>query len=248
MSVVLLVGRLPRLYAGTRYPNPKTEDATSTEFNPRTPSPVIIFMPEVSKTHMGGTMRLGLRPTVFVDEMQSWSVARKLYGGKERMWERHRHRYEVNPEWVQKIQPSAGKGMDGEGENGLFFVGKDEAGVRMQVCEMKGGSSFFSLYLPYLTCPRPPILHSSPSPPRILFPPFESVSAFLRLRSCFMWPTGVRRGNQGTDRELLASSSGGGDGWGGGVEERRCGESKGIAGDGWKENGRGRENEGCWGR
>ena len=207
----------------------KIEDATSTEFNPQTPSPVIIFMPEISKTHMGGTMRLGLRPTIF-DEKKSWSVARKLYGGKPKMWERHRHRYEVNPEWVERIQAGGGKGVDGEG---LVFVGQDEAGVRMQVCELQGGSFFLLLFAsPYLTFSRPPILPSPPGPPRILFTPFEPVSAFLRVRSCFVWPTGVRRSTQGTGGELLAAPSGGGDGWGGGVEERSCGESNGSTGDG----------------
>jgi CTP synthase len=39
-------------------------EATSTEFNAATPQPVVVFMPEGSKTHMGGTMRLGLRRTV----------------------------------------------------------------------------------------------------------------------------------------------------------------------------------------
>ena len=38
--------------------------ANSTEINPNTPHPVVLFMPEGSKTHMGGTMRLGARRTV----------------------------------------------------------------------------------------------------------------------------------------------------------------------------------------
>ncbi|KAG8848373.1 CTP synthase ura7, partial [Serendipita sp. 411] len=53
------------------------DGATSTEFNAETPHPVIIYMPEVSKTHMGGTMRLGLRPTVFSSDSESWSKARR---------------------------------------------------------------------------------------------------------------------------------------------------------------------------
>lgn len=71
-------------------------------------------------------MRLGLRPTVFEPEIESWSKARKLYGGKDKIWERHRHRYEVNPEYVEKLVAS-----------GLNFVGKDEKGERMQVLELK---------------------------------------------------------------------------------------------------------------
>lgn len=41
------------------------KDANSTEFDPNTKSPCVIFMPEGSKTHMGGTMRLGSRRTYF---------------------------------------------------------------------------------------------------------------------------------------------------------------------------------------
>ena len=52
---------------------------------------------------MGGTMRLGLRPTEFEPGSDQWSKIRKLYGGAEKIWERHRHRYEVNPEMIEKF-------------------------------------------------------------------------------------------------------------------------------------------------
>lgn len=42
-------------------------DANSTEFDENTEHPVVLFMPEISKTHMGGTMRLGQRKTIFTD-------------------------------------------------------------------------------------------------------------------------------------------------------------------------------------
>lgn len=117
-------------------------DATSSEFNLDTPSPVVMFMPEISKTHMGGTMRLGLRPTVFEAGTETWSRARKLYGGAGKIWERHRHRYEVNPEYVQRLQ-----------ESGLVFAGKDEKGERMQVLELPGQSLLsFLVGVPYLRC------------------------------------------------------------------------------------------------
>jgi CTP synthase len=102
-------------------------DAHSSEFAPETKHGVIIFMPEISKTHMGGTMRLGLRPTVFEPNTESWAKSRKLYGGAGKIWERHRHRYEVNPEYVDKLHSS-----------GLLFVGKDEKGERMQILELRG--------------------------------------------------------------------------------------------------------------
>lgn len=84
-------------------------------------------MPEISRSHLGGTMRLGLRPTVFTPRAAAWSQLRKLYAGSETIWERHRHRYEVNPEYVLGLE-----------ESGLTFVGKDELGVRMQALELKG--------------------------------------------------------------------------------------------------------------
>jgi len=102
-------------------------DATSSEFDADTKNPVVIFMPEISKTHMGGTMRLGLRPTIFQPGSETWSKARKLYGGAETIYERHRHRYEVNPGFIERLQAS-----------GLSFVGKDEKGERMQMLELRG--------------------------------------------------------------------------------------------------------------
>ena len=105
-------------------------DANSAEFVADTPHPVVIYMPEVSKTHLGGTMRLGLRPTVFQDGSETWSKSRKLYGGKGTIWERHRHRYEVNPEYIQQFLAAGG----------MEFVGRDEKGERMQVMELRGKS------------------------------------------------------------------------------------------------------------
>ncbi|PWN40554.1 putative URA7-CTP synthase 1 [Ceraceosorus guamensis] len=80
------------------------QDANSAELDKTCPSPVVIFMPEISKTQMGGTMRLGLRPTVFGKGTESWSKIRKLYAGAPIVWERHRHRYEINPEYVERIE------------------------------------------------------------------------------------------------------------------------------------------------
>lgn len=85
-------------------------------------------MPEISRTHLGGTMRLGLRPTIFIEGSEEWSASRKIYGGAGTIWERHRHRYEVNPKYIERLT-NAGD---------LVFVGKDEKGERMQVMELKG--------------------------------------------------------------------------------------------------------------
>jgi len=124
--------------------------AQSAEFVENAAHPVIVFMPEVSRTHMGGTMRLGLRPTVFDSETGDWSKSRKLYGGVDKIWERHRHRYEVNPEYVEKLVAS-----------GLPFVGKDEKGERMQIMELKDHPYFVGLQAHPEFCTRP----LNPSPP-----------------------------------------------------------------------------------
>lgn len=71
--------------------------AISEEVNATAEDQVIIFMPEGSKEHFGGTMRLGKKPTTFQPGSE-WSKLRQLYGGQTVIEERHRHRYEVNPE------------------------------------------------------------------------------------------------------------------------------------------------------
>ncbi|CAA7020902.1 unnamed protein product [Microthlaspi erraticum] len=97
-------------------------DANSTELDPNTKSPCVIFMPEGSKTHMGGTMRLGSRRTYF---QAKDSKSAKLYGNRSFVDERHRHRYEVNPAMVPRFESS-----------GLTFTGKDETGQRMEIVEL----------------------------------------------------------------------------------------------------------------
>ncbi|EPE28006.1 P-loop containing nucleoside triphosphate hydrolase [Glarea lozoyensis ATCC 20868] len=99
--------------------------AGSIELSPECSNPVIIFMPEVDKTNMGGTMRLGSRPTVF-QEGSDWSKVRKLYADKKVITERHRHRYEVNPDYIESLSKA-----------GLHFIGKDEKGVRMEIIELQ---------------------------------------------------------------------------------------------------------------
>ncbi|THH12956.1 hypothetical protein EW146_g7206 [Bondarzewia mesenterica] len=127
--------------------------ANSSEFNPTIADDVIVFMPEISRTHMGGTMRLGLRPTVFEPGTEQ-SIMRRLYGGAGKIWERHRHRYEVNPNFVERLQAS-----------GLRFIGKDEKGERMQVLELPNHPFFIALQAHPEFCTRP----LNPSPPFLGF-------------------------------------------------------------------------------
>ena len=96
--------------------------ANSTEFEDNPEHAAVVFMPEISKTHLGGTMRLGSRPTLWQHE---GSTIRSLYGPGESVDERHRHRYEVNPDLIERIE-----------EAGLVFVGKDESGQRCEIFEL----------------------------------------------------------------------------------------------------------------
>ena len=98
--------------------------ANSTEFEDNPEHAAVVFMPEISKTHLGGTMRLGSRPTLWQSE---GSKIRALYGPGDAVDERHRHRYEVNPDLIESIEAA-----------GLVFVGKDESGQRCEIFELEG--------------------------------------------------------------------------------------------------------------
>ncbi|KAF8675852.1 hypothetical protein HU200_047344 [Digitaria exilis] len=106
----------------------KLRGANSTEFDPAATSPCVLFMPEGSKTHMGATMRLGSRRTYF---QVIGCKSAKLYGNATSVEERHRHRYEVNPDMVPDFERA-----------GLQFVGKDESGRRMEIIELPSHKFF----------------------------------------------------------------------------------------------------------
>ena len=125
--------------------------AASVELNAQTTDPVVIFMPEIDKTSMGGTMRLGLRRTLFQKDT-GWSRLRKLYGYPDSVNERHRHRYEVNPEYIAQLSAK-----------GMSFIGKDDKGERMEIVELKDhpwfvGVQFHPEYLSRVLKPSPPYL------------------------------------------------------------------------------------------
>ena len=105
------------------------EDATSTEFDPDTPDPVICIMGEQKGiTDMGATMRLGAQ-TVSISE---GSKALELYG-EDSVSERHRHRYEVNPEYIDRLESV-----------GWHFTGRSECGTRMEIGELEGHPFFMA--------------------------------------------------------------------------------------------------------
>ena len=102
----------------------KLEDANTAEINKSSSALVIDIMPDQKKKleecNFGGSMRLGS----YDAHIEKGTLAYKAYG-KEIIQERHRHRYEVNPEFIKKIEDA-----------GLIFSGKSPNGVLMEIAEL----------------------------------------------------------------------------------------------------------------
>lgn len=130
------------------------KDAHSAEFCSDSKNKVIFEMLEHHTGKMGGTMRLGSRIT----KVDAKSLASKLYKNKTEVIERHRHRYEVNPAYVERLE-----------ENGMKFVGKDVKGERMEIIELDRKDHPFFVGVQYH-----PELKSRPINNK-LSPPFEGL-------------------------------------------------------------------------
>jgi CTP synthase len=103
----------------------RLDGASSTEFdtqNARTPFPVISELPEQKRIEgLGGTMRLGGQDV----NITPGTLAQFLYGGKTVVRERFRHRYEVDPEYIARLEAA-----------GLVFSGRHPSRPIMQVLEL----------------------------------------------------------------------------------------------------------------
>ncbi|MEM2273277.1 MAG: CTP synthase [Candidatus Bathyarchaeia archaeon] len=105
------------------------KDASSREINEKTIHPVVDLMPEQQQiTYKGATMRLGSQKVI----IREGTLAYKLYGVTE-VYERHRHRYEVNPEYVETLE-----------NHGLIFSGRSPDGRRMEILELPDKFFFFA--------------------------------------------------------------------------------------------------------
>lgn len=104
--------------------------AQSTEINPETDCPVIDIIPEqkdkIEKSELGGTMRLGS----YTAKLKQDSVVRKLYG-KDIVTERHRHRWEVNPEFHEMLE-----------KNGMSLSGMHEERNLCEFIELPNNKFF----------------------------------------------------------------------------------------------------------
>jgi CTP synthase len=132
------------------------QDASSSEFDPRTPHPVISTMAEqrdvvAGERDMGGTMRLGAYPAA----LGEGTVVARAYGSRE-VSERHRHRYEVNNSYRDRLV-----------ESGLVFGGTSPDGRLVEFVELPAQVHPF-----YVGTQAHPELKSRPTRPHPLFAAF----------------------------------------------------------------------------
>jgi CTP synthase len=158
------------------------DGANSTEFDPETPYPVIDLLPEQKEVRdMGGTMRLGADPV----KLHEGTRAREIYG-EAVVYERHRHRYEVNNHLRRRLE-----------REGLVCSGTSPDDRLVEIVELPDHPFFVASQFH-------PEFKSRPLRPQPLFRDF--VAAALRLR-------GERRppeGEPSVEAGLPAPADGGG--------------------------------------
>ena len=134
-------------------------DADSTEFNPGTPHRVIFKLRELKGVdELGGTMRLGGWPCRLAEN----SFACQAYGQRE-INERHRHRYEFNREYEDRLKAA-----------GLRITGETPDGTYVEICEVADHPW-------YLGCQFHPEFKSKPMEPHPLFKAFIGAAYQHRL-------------------------------------------------------------------
>ncbi len=138
----------------------KLKAATTEEIDPKAMMPVIGVMEEQRKKlkekNMGGTMRLGAYPT----KLQTGTIVHSAYK-RAHISERHRHRFEVNNEYVAKLRDA-----------GLVFSGTSPDQTLMEVVELPSQVHPFFLGVQYH-----PELKARPLRPHTLFTAFLKASA-----------------------------------------------------------------------
>jgi len=138
------------------------DNANSSEFNPKTPHKIFFKWRKLKGVKdLGGTMRLGQ----FLCRLKKDTVAEKAYG-KTEVYERHRHRYEFNPDY-EKVLTKAG----------LVISGKNPKHGLVEIVEIKNHPWF-------LGCQFHPEFKSKPLEPHPLFKAFIGASyAYRRKRN-----------------------------------------------------------------
>ncbi|MGK9044629.1 CTP synthase [Mammaliicoccus vitulinus] len=130
------------------------QDAHSAELNPNTPYPIIDLLPEQKDIEdLGGTLRLGVYPC----KIEEGTIAHEVYGESE-VEERHRHRYEFNNEYREKLE-----------EAGMRFSGTSPDGRLVEIVELENHPWF-------VACQFHPEFLSRPTRPQKLFRGFVEAS------------------------------------------------------------------------
>lgn len=133
-------------------------EADSAEFDPTCAHPVVALLPEQRNVvAKGGTMRLGAWPCV----LREGSRAHAAYG-KERVMERHRHRFEFNNEYRERLA-----------EKGLVFSGLSPDGRLVEIVELHAHPWFVAAQFH-------PEFQSTPTQPHPLFRDFIGAAIHLR--------------------------------------------------------------------
>jgi len=139
-------------------------DADSTEFNEETPFPIIFKLRDlVGVDELGGTMRLG----AWECDLKLDSLAREVYHGAERISERHRHRYEFNPEYREVLE-----------REGLVISGISPDGKFVEMIELPRDNHPY-----FIACQFHPEYRSKPLDAHPLFTSFVKAAWENRLRS-----------------------------------------------------------------
>ena len=139
-------------------------DADSTEFNEETPFPIIFKLRDlVGVDELGGTMRLG----EYICGLSEGSLARQVYNGAEQIGERHRHRYEFNPEFRNVLE-----------KEGLVFSGVSPDGKFVEMIELPREQHPF-----FIACQFHPEYKSKPLNAHPLFTSFVKAAWENRLHS-----------------------------------------------------------------
>lgn len=131
------------------------QGANSAEINPETPFPLIDILPEKKNiSDLGGTLRLGQYPCILNEKSKSY----QLYGEKE-IFERHRHRYEVNNDYRDSLL-----------QGGMIFAGTSPDNHIVEMIELPDHPWF-------VACQFHPEFKSRPNKPHPLFRGFVTAAA-----------------------------------------------------------------------
>ncbi len=108
------------------------KDANSTEIDEKTPYPVIDILPEQKAVEeKGGTMRLGAKQVLVEKDTKAFDLYKGEMDADHLILKRFRHRYEVNPEYVERLEKA-----------GITFSGRDPHRKIMKILELPDHSFF----------------------------------------------------------------------------------------------------------